>query len=99
MSKTKILIVEDEPIVALELQTEIEKFSCEVTNIVHTEKKVLSSVKENEPDIILMDIKLGKNQDGINIAKKVQKSKKIPILYITAFSDDITMQRAFETNP
>ncbi|RLA79108.1 MAG: DNA-binding response regulator [Epsilonproteobacteria bacterium] len=99
MNKTKILIVEDEPIVALELKTEVEKLNIEVTGMVHTQKKVLLSIEKNEPDIILMDVKLGKGNDGINIAKEIQKTKNIPILYVTAFSDDNTMERAFSTNP
>jgi len=99
MNNIKVLIVEDETIVALELKIEVEKLNCEVTNIVSTQQKVLSSIEENEPNIILMDIKLGKNQDGVDIVRVIQKSKQIPILYITAFSDDDTMQRAFSTNP
>jgi len=99
MKKTKILIVEDETVPAMDIKAQVEKLKCEVTAIVHTQKKVLSSIEENEPDIILMDIKLGKGQDGIEIAKQIQKTKNIPIVYITAFSDDITMQRAFATNP
>lgn len=99
MNKTKILIVEDEIVVAMEIKAEIEKLDCEVTDIVYTQKKVISSIKVDEPDIIMMDIKLGKNQDGIEIAKEIHKDKNIPILYLTAFSDDATMQRAFDTNP
>ena len=99
MNKIKILIVEDEPLVSMELKTEVKKLNCEVTGIVFRQKKVLDSIEQNEPDIILMDIVLGKNQDGINIAKEIQKTKNIPILYITAFSDDRIMKRAFETNP
>ncbi|RLA84450.1 MAG: DNA-binding response regulator [Epsilonproteobacteria bacterium] len=99
MSKIKFLIVEDEAVVALDIKTEIEKLDGEVTAMVNNEKMVLKSIQENEPDIIMMDIVLGKNQDGINIAKEIHKTKKIPILYITAFSDDKTMKRAYDTNP
>lgn len=99
MSKTKILIVEDEAIVALELKVELENLDCEVTGIVCTQKDVFFSIKENTPDIIMMDIKLGKNEDGIDIVKEIQKEQSIPILYLTAYSDDATMQRAFSTNP
>ena len=97
--KTKFLIVEDEVIVALELKMEIEKLGCEVIALVKTKNKVLESIKDKEPDIILMDITLGKNQNGIDIVKQIQKIKDIPILYITALSDDVTIKKAFETNP
>ncbi|MCK5294897.1 MAG: response regulator [Arcobacteraceae bacterium] len=99
MNKTKILIVEDETYVALELKTELIKLNFEVTDIVHTQKRVMNSIQKVEPDIIMMDIKLGKGNDGIEIVKEIQKTKDIPILYLTAFSDDIIMERAFETNP
>lgn len=97
--KPKILIVEDEIVVAMDIRIEIEKLDCEVTGIVQTQEKVLSSIEQNEPDIILMDVSLGKNEDGIEIAQEIQTTKDIPILYITAFSDDLTIQRAFNTNP
>ncbi len=99
MNKTNILIVEDEPIVALELKMELEKLDCHITGMVSTQKDVLDSIKENIPDIIMMDINLGKNENGIDIVKVIQKKKNIPILYLTAFSDDDTMNRAFSTNP
>lgn len=99
MNKIKVLIVEDEPVVALELKAEVEKLQCKVTATAHTQNKVLSSIEQNEPDIILMDINLGKGQDGVEIVKQIQKTKKIPILYITAYSDDETMKRAFDTDP
>ncbi len=99
MNKTKVLIVEDETYVALELKTELEKLDFEVTDIVHTQKKVMASIGKNEPDIMMMDIKLGKNNDGIEITKEIHKTKKIPVLYLTAFSDDATIERAFSTNP
>jgi DNA-binding response OmpR family regulator len=99
MNKTKVLIVEDEVIVAMELKMELEKLECEVTGMVHTQEDVMNSISINKPDIIMMDIKLGKNENGIEIVKIIQKSKNIPILYLTAFSDDNTMEKAFSTNP
>lgn len=99
MSKTKILIVEDETVAAMDIKAVVESLGCEATGIVHTQNKVFDSIEKNKPDIILMDVKLNKDQDGIEIAKEVQKLNDIPILYITAYSDDDTMQRAFDTNP
>lgn len=99
MNKTKILVVEDEPIVALELKMELEKLDCHITGMVSTQKDVIDIIKEDIPDIIMMDINLGKNENGIDIVKELQKKKNIPILYLTAFSDDDTMNRAFSTNP
>ena len=98
MNKTKVLIVEDESIVALELKTELEKLNCDVLGMVSTQKDVLNSISECIPDIIMMDIKLGKFENGIDIVKTIQEKQDIPILYLTAFSDDDTMNRAFSTN-
>lgn len=53
MKKTKILIVEDEIVAAMDLKTQIEKMKCEVTAIVHTQKRALNSIAQNEPDIII----------------------------------------------
>lgn len=99
MTKTKILIVEDEAIVALEIKMELEKLGCDITDTVCTKKDVLQSIQNVMPDIILMDINLGKNENGIDIVQKIQKTQNIPILYLTAFSDDDTMNKAFATNP
>ena len=99
MKRTKILIVEDETVAAMELKSEAEKLNCIVTGIVSSRKRVLNAIEQDQPDIILMDIKLGKNQDGIEIIKEIQESKNIPVVYITAYSDERTMQRAFATNP
>jgi len=99
MKRIKMLIVEDEIVAAMELKSEAEKLNCVVTEIVYTKKKVFNAIQKDEPDIILMDIKLGKNQDGIDLVKEIQERKSIPVVYITAYSDEDTMQRAFSTNP
>jgi len=99
MNKTKILIVEDEVIVALDLKMELLKLNCIITDIVNTKNEVFDSLDKTKPDIIMMDIHLGKNENGVDITKEVQKTHNIPILYLTAFSDNNTMQEAFSTNP
>ena len=99
MSKIKILIVEDETLVAMDLKSTLTKMDFKVTDIVQSYEGVARSIKKSEPDIIMMDIYLGEKTDGIDIAKEIHKRKKIPILYLTAFSDDETMERAFETDP
>lgn len=100
MSKAKILIVEDEPIIALDLKRTIEKLDFEVTNTATCYNTALNSVRVNKPDIILMDINLGKKgKDGIETTKKIQKISKIPIIYITGSTDLETLNRAIKTNP
>lgn len=95
----KVLIVEDEKIIALDLEDSIVDLGFYVTKAVKNYDEVMLSIKEEEPDIILMDINLKNSKDGIEIALEVQKEKNIPIIYLTAFCDDNTIDRAIQTNP
>ena len=99
MEKLKILIVEDEIIVSLDIKNTILKLDYEVTGIVRNYDDAISSVKENIPDMILMDINLKNSKDGIETARAIQNIRYIPLIYLTAFSDDETIIRAIETNP
>ena len=97
--KTKILIVEDETIIALDLKESLLGLGYSVTDTVKNYKDALHSVHINEPEIILMDINLKNSEDGISTAMAIQKIKNIPIIYLTAFSDDKTINKAIQTNP
>ena len=99
MNKTKVLIVEDETIVALDIKSAIKKLGFEVTNTVTNYDDAISSVKKDEPDVILMDINLKNSKDGIQTAHDIKKIKNIPVIYLTAFSDDETINRAVKTSP
>ena len=99
INKTKILIVEDETIVALDIKSSIEELGFEVTNTVISYDDAICSVKQNQPDIIIMDINLENSKDGIQTAIDIKKIKNIPIIYLTAFCDDETMSKAIKTNP
>lgn len=95
----KILVVEDESIVSFDIQMALESFGYIVTNTVENYDDAINSVKENMPDLILLDINLENSKDGIEIAKTIQEFKDIDIIYLTAFTDDKTIDRAVETNP
>jgi len=99
MNKTKILIVEDEVIVALDIKNALTQLGHEVITMVTNHDDALLSIKNNRPDIIIMDIHLNNSQDGIQTAEEIQKTHTIPILYLTAFADDETIRRAVKTNP
>lgn len=99
MNKTKILIVEDETIVAFDIEIVLEKLGYEVSDSVDNYEDAIKSVKENEPTLILMDINLENSKDGIETAKSIQEIKSIPIIYLTAFSDEKTIEKALSTNP
>ena len=99
MKNKKILIVEDETIVALDIRSALRKLEYEVTSIVTNFEDAIESVNENMPDIIIMDINLNSKKDGIDTAHAIKKIRDIPIIYLTAFSDDATINRAVQTNP
>ena len=99
MNNIKILIVEDEAIIALDIKNTILKLNYLVTDIVSNYEDTFKSINKNKPDIIFMDINLGGDKTGIDIVNDIHKEMKIPIIYLTAFSDDTTMQKAIATNP
>lgn len=100
-NKTKILIVEDESIVALDLKRRLIKFGYDITNTVTNYNDALSSVQIQKPDIVLMDVRLENSKDGIETAIAIKAIyNDIIIIYLTAFSNDKnTIDRAFQTNP
>ena len=98
-NKAKILIVEDETIVSLDIKTSMEELGFKVTDTVTSHTDALNSINQNQPDIILMDINLENSKDGIETTQDIQKTKNIPIIYLTAFCDEETISRAIKTNP
>lgn len=99
MIKAKVLIVEDNPITAADLKSALKKLDFEVTNTVSSYNDALISIVQNKPDITMMDIDLGKSRNGIELANEIKVRYNIPILYLTSFSDDDTMEKAFATDP
>ena len=99
MSKLRILIVEDESIVAMDLKNRLVNLGYAVPLIVSSGEDAVEKAKETMPDIILMDIMLKGGMDGIEAAEKIRASHDIPILYLTAYSDDNTLHRAKITEP
>ena len=94
MNKEKILIVEDKMIVAENLKNKLEKLGYVVTDIVASGEEAIKKASEFQPDLILMDIKLEGDMDGIDAANQIRKKCKIPVVYVTAYADDETLRRA-----
>ncbi|PKL66187.1 MAG: hypothetical protein CVV28_12100 [Methanobacteriales archaeon HGW-Methanobacteriales-1] len=99
MSEVKILIVEDERILALGLKKKLEKLGFMVTATASTGEDAIKSVKSDKPDLILMDIVLKGEMDGIDAAKLIISMHNIPVIYLTAYADDKTINRAAQTYP
>ena len=94
-----VLIVEDESIVALEIAGYIRELGYELVAMVSSSAKALQEVESKEIDLILMDINLKGDVDGITCVQEIKRTREIPVIYITAFSDDETLSRAIETYP
>ncbi len=95
----KVLIVEDNPIVAKDIRSAILKLNFKVSDVLHSPENVLHSIKNNEPDIILMDIHLNSKIDGIELITQIHQIKYIPVIYLTGYDDDATILRAIRTKP
>ncbi len=92
MQKTKVLIVEDEAIVALELQYRLTSLNYEVVGTASTGEKALALAEEARPDLVLMDLKLKGKMNGLETSQEIKNKFSIPSIFITAFSDDATLK-------
>ena len=95
----KILIVEDEHIVAMELKSRLNDLGYSVCGAVATGEEAISKSIEIVPDLILMDINIKGGFDGVEAAKRIKKLHEIPIIFLTAFTDDKTLERAKVVEP
>lgn len=94
-----MLIVEDELIVALNLSKELESLGYEVTGLAASEDEAVALAGSTDPHVILMDINLEAGGSGLSAAAKIGKTRKIPIIYVTAYSSDKVIELAGKTNP
>jgi len=99
MEKIKILIIEDEMIIGANIALQLSNLGYDVIGIIPRAEEVLPKIRENTPDILLLDIYLKGDLDGIELAQIIQKEFKIPIIYLTANADDIHFNRSKTTNP
>jgi len=95
----KILVVEDEMIIAAKISMQLTSLGYEVTGILPRGEEALVHMEENKPDIVLLDINLKGRIDGIETAALMQQRNNIPIIYLTANSDEATFNRAKPTRP
>jgi diguanylate cyclase (GGDEF)-like protein/PAS domain S-box-containing protein len=95
----RIMIVEDETIVALDLETRLKTFHFDVVSSVTTGEEAVREAEEKRPDLILMDINLDGQIDGVEAAGTIRRRFGIPIIFLTAWGDQTTLDRAKETEP
>jgi diguanylate cyclase (GGDEF)-like protein/PAS domain S-box-containing protein len=99
MNKTNILIVEDEIIVAKDLANKLKKLGYFVPGLASSGEEAIKKAAEAELDLVLMDIRLRGNMDGIEAARHISNIFNIPIIYLTANADTATFERAKTTKP
>jgi signal transduction histidine kinase len=99
MTMDSVLIVEDESIVAMELEEQVKALGCGVMGPVSTAAAALGICECHLPDLVLMDIRIEGIQDGIDAAQAIHDRFGIPVIYLTALADTVTMDRAKLTGP
>lgn len=99
MPASRILIVEDEVIVAMELKSRLASFGYEVVGAVGYGEEAIEKAVETAPDLLLMDITLAGALDGIEAARRIHEIRDIPVVYLTAHSDEQTLQKAKQGDP
>jgi len=99
MTGTRILVVEDEQIVAEDLKMTLEEMEYQVVGIANSGEKAVELTNTENPDLILMDIMLAGDMDGISAASEIRATHDIPVIYVTAFADSTLLERAKPTEP
>lgn len=98
-SGARILIVEDEAIIAKDICHVLTKLGHTVLSIVSSGEESVLAAATRRPDVVLMDIRLKGKMDGVHAAKMIQTRYRIPVVYLTAFSDRETVDQAWSTKP
>jgi signal transduction histidine kinase len=97
--KLNILVVEDERIVARDLQVRLTRLGYQISGIASSKDEAIQSAQENRPDLALMDIRLNGVPDGIDAARELRADFNLPVIYLTGHSDNATLSQARTTEP
>jgi two-component system, LytTR family, response regulator len=99
MAKVKILIVEDESIVAKDIQNILINLGFDVPAVVSNGEDALTMAQKHKPELILMDIMIKGDMTGIDVAKKIKENFNIPVVFLTAYADETTISNAKDAFP
>ncbi len=99
MANSKIMIVEDEWITADDLRMSLQSLGYTVTSMSSSGEEAIQNAEKDKPDLVLMDIVLKGEMDGIEAASQIRSCYNIPIIYLTAFADEKILERARITEP
>ena len=98
-SPKSVLIVEDETMIAMAIKRSLGKLAYKVTDIVKSGEEAIQRTRENRPDLVLMDIIIAGEMDGIETAERIRSEFYIPVVFLTAHADQNTLKRAKITEP
>jgi DNA-binding NarL/FixJ family response regulator len=99
MTGIRVLIVEDEPLIARNIGMYLNNNDYEVSGIAFDPEEALFQLKRNPPDFAILDINLESDRDGIEVARYINLHTNIPFIFLTSYSDKDTLERAKQTNP
>lgn len=99
LEKARILVVEDEPAVAEAIQDMLKHLGYSVAALVASGEEAIEKVAETHPDLVLMDIMLAGDMNGMEATAKIYDRFNIPVVYLTGYADDNILQRAASTEP
>src|SRR4030043_1362830 len=99
VNPVRILLVEDERIVAEDVRRNLESMGYRLTGVVSAGKDAIEMVQKVRPDLVLMDIVLRGELNGIETAERIRSLVDVPVVYLTAYADDGTLEKAKATEP
>jgi PAS domain S-box-containing protein len=99
MEPARVMVVEDEFIVARDLRLQLEGLGHEVTSLRASGEEALQALEEEAPDLVLMDIVLSGEMDGVETARRMREARPVPLIFLTAYADEETTGRAKITQP
>lgn len=99
MLKKRVLIVEDEPIIAADLHDRLTDLGYEVVASVDNGEEALLKISKKAPDLVLLDVQLAGALDGVETAMRIRKTTNVPLIFLTSNSDDATFRKARQVNP
>src|SRR5271157_4591762 len=99
MTPTRVLLVEDERIVALHLRQQLARLGYAVAAVAASGEEALRQIEAQRPDVVLMDIHIEGPIDGIETTARISPDLQIPVIYLTAYAGDTTLERACATRP
>ncbi|MEQ1733605.1 MAG: response regulator [Bacteroidia bacterium] len=99
MSKINVVVVEDESIVSKDIQNSLKKIGYNVVGAAATADAAIALIEEFKPDVVLMDIMIKGDKSGIDVAEYVRENHSIPVIFLTAYADNATFNKAKNTEP